>query len=90
MALNTVTITWDLKDFLQVGIPDSCLLFIVPTSILADTTDSLIIPALTRSSTFIGGTGSMSGIIANDNVNLIPSGWDPLESTCRHASLSIL
>src|ERR1700722_3795434 len=73
MALNTVEITWDLKDFLQVGIPDTCVLYITPNTILADTTDSLIIPALTRSVAFVSGSGSMSGIIANDNGTVAPA-----------------
>jgi hypothetical protein len=74
VALSTVTLTWNLKDFLQVGIPDSCVLYITPNSVCADTTDSLVLPALTRSVAFVGGAGSLAGIVANDSAALVPSG----------------
>ena len=74
MALNTVTLTWDFSDFLQAGISDTCILYLTPSFVLADTTDSLIIPAFPRSVTFTGGSGSLAGIVANDNVNLAPAG----------------
>ena len=88
MALQTVTLTWNLKDFLQVGIPDSCILYITPNNVMADTTDSLIIPALTRTVAFSGGVGSISGVVANDSAALSPGNtsyeiliFDPANNT---------
>jgi hypothetical protein len=74
MAINTVTLTWDFTDFLHAGISDSLILYVTPSFVMADTTDNLVIPVLTRSVSFSGGTGSMSGIIANDNGSLTPAG----------------
>src|ERR1700722_12967973 len=73
MALNTVTLTWDLTDFLNAAIPDSCTLYLTPTCSLSDTVDSKTIIGITRSQTFSSGVGSWSGIVANDNINLSPS-----------------
>lgn len=74
MALNTVTVTWDLTDFLQVAVPDSCTITFTPTSLLADAADNVIILNQPRSVTFTGGTGSRAGIVANDNAALVPTG----------------
>lgn len=75
MALSTVTLTWNLTDFRQTGIPDNCTLWVTPTSILAATTDNKVIPAIPRTVAFTGGTGSLSGIVATDNAALVPAGW---------------
>lgn len=74
MALNTVTLTWDLADFLQAVITDQCTISVTPTFLVADTVDNLIIPAVPRSVAFSAGIGSMSGIVANDNGQLTPAG----------------
>jgi hypothetical protein len=73
MALSTVTLTWNLTDFLSTAIPDSCTLYITPTSTLADTADSKTLIGVTRATSFTGGAGSWSGIVANDNVTLAPA-----------------
>ena len=72
MALNTVTLTWDITDLVQAGVP--AVLTIVPTAVLTDTTDLVIIPKVPRSVTFTGGTGQLAGIVANDNANISPAG----------------
>ena len=73
MSLNTVTITWNISDFRQVNVTDSCTFLIAPTNVLADSADSKVIAGVTRTVTFTGGTGSITGVIANDNSNLAPS-----------------
>lgn len=74
MALNTVTLTWNLSDFLNTAIPDSCTLYLTPTSSLADTVNGNTIIGITRSKQFSSGTGSWAGIVANDNASLSPTG----------------
>jgi hypothetical protein len=74
VALNTVTLTWNITDFLVASITDSCTIYLTPTTNLDDVTDGRAILAITRSQSFTGGTGSLAGIIANDNVQLTPTG----------------
>lgn len=72
MALNTVTLTWNLTDLVQSGIP--AVLTITPTAVLTDVTDGLVIPKAPRQVMFTGGTGQLAGIVANDNANIAPAG----------------
>lgn len=74
MALNTVTVTWNLTDLLQVTLPTSVKVSFQPSVPLADSTDDLTIVNYVRSVATVGGRGSLAGIVANDNVNLIPAG----------------
>lgn len=72
MALLTVTLTWNVTDLIQAGI--AATLTITPTARLDDSTDSIIIAGLPRQVAFTGGTGSLAGIVANDNSALAPGG----------------
>ena len=72
MALNTVTLTWDLTDLVQSGL--SAIFSIEPDAVLADATDGLDVLEVARSVTFTGGTGQLAGIVANDNANILPAG----------------
>jgi hypothetical protein len=72
MSLNTVTLTWDLTDLLQSG--ESATLVIEPTAQLVDVADGLIVAQTARQVAFTGGTGQLAGIVANDDVNISPSG----------------
>lgn len=73
MSLNTVTLTWDLTDFLQAGV--HATLALTPNAVLTDGTNHLVIPEVQHSVQFINGTGSLAGIIACDNSTILPSGW---------------
>lgn len=72
MALNTVTLTWNLQDFLQAGA--QAVVTIAPSVNVTDAADKVIVAANPRS-LGTGATGSMPGIIATDNAGLLPSGW---------------
>jgi hypothetical protein len=72
-TLNTVTLTWDLTDLISSGI--SATISLVPTAVLTDATDHVVIPEVSRSRAFTGGTGSLPGIIACDNSQVTPAGW---------------
>src|ERR1700729_481106 len=72
MALNTVTLTWNLTDLLQDGI--TAVLTIWPTALEDDGTDNIIVTALPVQVPFTGGTGSLAGIVASDNSALVPTG----------------
>lgn len=72
MALNTVTLEWDLTDLIQSGL--AATLSITPTAQLSDTTDHILIPPVARTYTFTGGRGSLAGIVANDNAHILPAG----------------
>jgi hypothetical protein len=71
MALNTVTLTFDLTDLIQSG--QQATLLIAPTVQLADPADHVIVTTVPRAVNFYG-IGQLAGIIANDNVNISPSG----------------
>ena len=71
MALNTVTLTWDLTSLIQSGL--QATLYITPTAELIDVGDSLVFPPVTVPVNFTG-TGQLKGIVANDNVAITPSG----------------
>jgi hypothetical protein len=73
LALNTVTLTWNLVNLIQDGLPARITL--VPTSLLQDTADALTVPAVSYSVTFTAGFGHIEGIIACDNPHLSPGGW---------------
>lgn len=73
MALNTVTLTWDLADLLQAGI--RATLSLAPNAVLTDAANHVVIPEVQRSAQFVNGTGSLAGIIACDNGTILPSGW---------------
>jgi hypothetical protein len=73
VSLNTVTLTWDLTDFLQAGV--HATLALTPNAVLTDSTNHLVIPEVQHSVQFINGTGSLPGIIACDNSTILPSGW---------------
>lgn len=72
MALQTVTLTWDFTDLIQVG--EAAIATITPTARLTDTADDIIIPAVPHTVYFTSGTGQLAGIVANDNVSISPSG----------------
>lgn len=72
MALNTVTLQWDLTDLIQSGL--AATLSITPTAQMSDTADHVLIPPVARTFTFTGGTGQLAGIVANDNANILPAG----------------
>lgn len=72
MALNTVTLHWDLADLIQAGL--TATLSITPTAQLSDTADHILIPPVARTYTFTGGTGQATGIVANDNASILPAG----------------
>jgi hypothetical protein len=74
MPLNKVTLTWDLTDLISSGIPATISL--IPTELLTDTTNHVVISEVARSQIFTGGTGSLGGIIACDNPTIQPSGWE--------------
>jgi hypothetical protein len=73
MALNKVTLTWNLTDLISSGV--SASISLTPTAVLTDTTDHVVIPQVARSRVFTGGTGSLPGIIACDNSQISPAGW---------------
>jgi hypothetical protein len=70
MALNTVTLTWNLSDVTLGGL--AARITLTPTTLLQDVTDQLTIPAIPYSVTFTGGTGQLTGIIACDNTAITP------------------
>jgi hypothetical protein len=70
--LNTVELRWDLTDLLGAGL--TATLSITPTAQMSDTTDHILIPPAARGYVFTGGTGSLAGIIANDNPDITPAG----------------
>jgi hypothetical protein len=73
MALNTVTLKWNVTDLVQGG--QTATLIITPTAQLTDTTDHVLVAEpVARRVIFSGGTGQLAGIIANDNANITPSG----------------
>ena len=71
MALNVVTLTWDLTDLIQSGL--QATLVITPTVQLTDPVDHLVFPAVARTVSFYG-TGQLPGIVANDNSDISPFG----------------
>lgn len=73
MALNTITLKWNLTDLLQGG--QTATLIITPTAQMADATDHVLVAQpVPRRYTFSGGQGQLAGIIANDNANILPAG----------------
>lgn len=70
MALSTVELTWDLSDFIQSGQQGTMTL--IPTEVLTDATDNVVIGEVARSQNFAGGTGSLPGIVACDNTQISP------------------
>lgn len=72
MPLNTVTLKWDLTDLIETGV--TAILSITPTAQMADATDHVLIPPVTRQVGFTGGTGQLAGIVANDNSAITPTG----------------
>lgn len=73
MTLNTVTLTWDLTNFLQAGA--SAFITLAPNVQLTDGTDGILVTDMEYSQRFLDGTGSLEGIIACDNLQLVPNGW---------------
>ena len=71
MALNTVTLRWNITDLAQSG--QAGVLTITPTAQMADATDHELI-AGGRTVNFTGGTGQLAGIVANDNSAVLPAG----------------
>jgi len=72
MALNTVTLKWAVPDLVQSGL--SGTLTITPTAQMSDSTDHELIPSFARQVNFSGGTGQLTGIVANDNSAILPAG----------------
>jgi hypothetical protein len=71
MALNTVTLKWNVTDLIQSGL--AATLFITPTAQMADAADHIEIPAVPQQVTFYG-TGQLPGIVANDDTQILPAG----------------
>lgn len=80
MSLNTVTLTWDLTNFLQDG--ELVRVTLAPSEVLTDTADGLVIDR-TSSDVLSQGAGSMTGIIATDNTSIQPSGWTYVVTVTR-------
>lgn len=72
MALSTVTLNWDLTDLMQSSLEGT--LSITPTAQMSDSADHVLIPPVARTWKFTGGTGSLAGIVANDNASVLPAG----------------
>ena len=72
MTLSTVTLNWDLTDLIEAALEGT--LSITPTAQMSDTADHILIPPVARTWKFTGGTGSLAGIVANDNASVLPQG----------------
>jgi hypothetical protein len=70
-ALNTVTLTWTIADLTLSGLPGR--LTLVPTSLLQDAPNDLIVPVTPYSVTFTSGSGHLEGIVACDNSQIVPA-----------------
>jgi hypothetical protein len=73
LSLNLVTLSWDVQDFIQEGV--TAFLTLVPNTTLTDGADNVVITNLARTVSFLNGTGSLAGIVANDNSQITPAGW---------------
>lgn len=73
MALSVVTLTWDIEDLVLSAVGPS-LLSVNPVSSLPFVTENITMADVSRSVTFTGGTGSLTGIIATDNTE-VPAGF---------------
>lgn len=73
MALSVVTLTWDIEDLSLTAVGQSQLT-VNPVSSLPFVTENITMADVTRSATFTGGTGSITGIIATDNSE-VPAGF---------------
>lgn len=71
MALSTVTLKWDVTDLVQSGV--QAVLSIIPTALLSDTAGHALVAAAPRRVQFAGGTGQLTGIVANDSGVLPPN-----------------
>jgi hypothetical protein len=88
MTLNTVTLTWDLSDFISSGIAAEIIL--TPTAQLSDAIDHIEIAEVSRQVFFTNGTGQLAGIIACDNSQILPNGWAYTVSVVLSASGQVL
>lgn len=86
MSLNTVTVTWTVEDFAQQAVSGVITFtpYASPNSALTDTVDGLTIPLTPRSYFFTNGTGTSDPLIATDNVNVQPSGWQYTVTVAIH------
>jgi hypothetical protein len=71
MSLNTVTLTWDLVDLRQNPIGKSKIT-VTPAVQVTLAGIGVVIPGLSRSAVFTGGSGSIAGIVATDNAGMSP------------------
>lgn len=88
MSLSTITLSWDLTDMIEAGL--SATLSITPTAQMSDSTDHILIPPVVRTYTFTGGAGSLAGIVANDNANILPANTGYLISVTSAAGQVIV
>lgn len=72
MALNTVTLTWNITDLIQSAVGKSTLV-ITPTSDVSVLSLGTILTTAPRTYTFTGGTGSVAGLVATDNAGMTPA-----------------
>lgn len=88
MALETVTLKWDVTDLIQAGI--EATLSITPTAELVDTTDHVTVGVITRSVRFGHGTGQLAGIIANDSPAIEPGNAGYLIQVATDAGVTVV
>lgn len=88
MALETVTLKWDVTDLIQAGI--EATLSITPTAELVDTTDHVTVGVITRSVRFGHGTGQLAGIIANDSAAIEPGNAGYLIQVATDAGVTVV
>lgn len=72
MAINTVTLTWDVTNFLQAS--QLVAINIAPDTTLTDPTNELVVADVSYSQEAYGA-GTIAGIVACDNGQILPSGW---------------
>lgn len=75
MALNTVTLTWNLEDFLLAAVGQALLTITPSAQVVIESAGQIVIPEA-RSVTFTGGSGSLAGIIATDNAGMSPATFE--------------
>jgi hypothetical protein len=79
MSLQTVTLTWNLSDFLQVAVGKAMITVSPDTQVAIQSAGQIVVPQ-PRSRTFTGGSGSLSGIVATDNTGMSPATFNYLIS----------
>lgn len=79
MALNTVTLTWNLTDCLQSPVGQAQIT-IAPAVQVTIPSANLVLVTKGHSYTFSGGSGSRAGIVATDNAGMSPASFKYLVS----------